>query len=205
MLHKMKSRKAPEVQAGSVADIAFLLLIFFLVATTMETDQGILQKLPPDNQEDIGFIKERNVLQLHLNQGDSLWCENRVIPVDSLFRVAVDFIDNGAAGPGMPMYCSYCKGKRATDASDSPQIAAIQITHDRNTSYGFYISVQNELSRAYTFLRDREGLRLYGKSYAEMEETAFNPYTPGEVVKQYNERLVVLREMYPMRIAEPSE
>lgn len=205
MPHKMKSRKAPELQAGSVADIAFLLLIFFLVTTTLEPDQGLLKQLPPENQEEEVFLRERNVLRLYLNQADSLWVEDRVLPVDSLFRVAADFIDNGAAAPGTPMYCSYCKGQKSGDSSDSPHIAAIQITHDRNTSYGFYIAVQNELSRAYTFLRDREGLRLYGKSYAEMEETVFNPYTPREVANQFNERLAVLRELYPIRIVEPSK
>lgn len=186
-----------------MADIAFLLLIFFLVTTVIETDQGLLQKLPPEVDTPEVVLRERNVLRIHLNQLDSLWCEDRVIPVDSLFRIAVDFIDNGGIGPEGPDHCAYCQGRRSPRSSDTPLKAVVQLTHDRKTSYGFYIAVQDQLSRAYAFLRDREGLRLYGKTYTEMESVLENPFGAPDEAALYLKRLAELREYYPVRILEP--
>ena len=200
----MKARRSPQLHAGSMADIAFLLLIFFLMTTVIETDQGILQKLPPEADAPEVVLRERNVLRIHLNKQDSLWCENRVIPVDSLFRIARDFIDNGGSGPAAPDHCSYCQGRRSPESSDSPMKAVVQLTHDRQTSYGFYIAVQDQLSRAYANLRDREGLRRYGKSYSEMEAVVANPLRSRQEAQSYAARLAELREYYPIRILEPA-
>src|SRR5690554_4029108 len=105
----MAKRSAPEVNAGSMADIAFLLLIFFLVTTTIETDSGISRKLPPkdDNQEDI-TLKEKNILIVLINKDDQLLVGDDPMEIADLKQRAINFLDNGG-GVGEEA-CDYCQG-----------------------------------------------------------------------------------------------
>src|SRR5690606_40142151 len=107
----MAKRSAPEVNAGSMADIAFLLLIFFLVTTTIETDSGLNRKLPPidENQEDV-IIKQKNIFTVLINGKNQLLVEDELMELKDLRKAAVEFLDNGG-GTGDDA-CSYCKGKR---------------------------------------------------------------------------------------------
>ena len=94
----MARRSSPEVNAGSMADIAFLLLIFFLVTTTIETDSGINKRLPPiddsEQQEDVK-LKQKNILTVEVNAKDELLIEDKKKPLDSLKTIAIAFLDNG--------------------------------------------------------------------------------------------------------------
>lgn len=141
----MAKRSAPEVNAGSMADIAFLLLIFFLVTTTIEKDKGILRSLPPiepPNDDEV-VIKEKNLFIVLLNRNDQLLVEDQPMEVKDLRQAAIEFLDNGGGTNAEGKSCDYCKGKRDPESSDHPDKAIISMQHDRETSYGKYIAVQN--------------------------------------------------------------
>jgi biopolymer transport protein ExbD len=152
----MAKRAAPEVNAGSMADIAFLLLIFFLVTTTIEKDSGITRKLPPmeESEEDV-IIKQKNIFTVLLNKNDQLLVEDENMEIKNLRAAAVEFLDNNGDGS-----CNYCQGKKDPSSSDNPDKAIISLKNDRETSYAAYISVQNELVAAYNELRNRRALQV---------------------------------------------
>ena len=166
----MANRAAPEVNAGSMADIAFLLLIFFLVTTTIEKDSGINRKLPPieESDEDV-IIKQKNIFTVLLNGKDQLLVEDNLMEVKDLRAAAVEFLDNGGDGT-----CSYCTGKGNPKSSDNPDKAIISLKNERETSYAAYISVQNELVGAYNVVRNKRAETLNhefrGMSFTEMQK-----------------------------------
>jgi biopolymer transport protein ExbD len=110
----MARRSTPEVNAGSMADIAFLLLIFFLVTTTIEKDKGIARQLPPDEPptETPPIIKQKNLFIVNVNREDLLLVEEQLMEVKNLRQAAIDFLDNGGASSGTAEYCNFCKGKK---------------------------------------------------------------------------------------------
>ena len=153
-------RKSPDVNAGSMADIAFLLLIFFLVTTTIETDSGINRKLPPmEDQIDPPIIREKNIFTVVVNKYSQILVEEKLTDIKDIRRLAMDFLDNGG-GRGDEA-CDYCKGDRNPRSSDNPDKAVISLKNDRETPYKSYIAVQNELVAAYNELRDREFKNRY--------------------------------------------
>ena len=159
----MAKRPLPEVNAGSMADIAFLLLIFFLVTTTIESDYGITRKLPPIQDENVEppVIKERNIFKVLINSSDELLVEDEIMELKDLREAAVAFLDNGGVKDKSSQdYCGYCKGERDSESSDNPDKAIISLKNDRKTSYNMYLSVQNELVAAYNELRNRRALEL---------------------------------------------
>lgn len=196
----MARRSAPTVNAGSMADIAFLLLIFFLVSTTIETDYGISRKLPPPNQEPTdAVVRDRNLFQVELNQFDELLVEGEIMKVDGLKKAAIAFLDNGG-GTGK-LLCEYCKGNHDATSSDNPNAAIISLNNSRETSYEAYIAVQNELIGAYTTLRNREARRLYGVSFVEMEEL-LKETKGGKEREVLKKRIINIREMFPQKLSE---
>ena len=205
----MAKRSAPEVNAGSIADIAFLLLIFFLVTTTIETDSGINRKLPPmEDQVDPPIIREKNILPVVINKNNQLLVEEELVDIKDLRQVAIDFLDNGG-GQGEEA-CDYCQGKRSPASSDNPDKAIISLKNDRETSYKIYIAVQNELVAAYNDLRDREFKRLnpnLGLSYVEAEKRADDPRTSIEEVERLQPKLDAVKALFPQKLseAEPSK
>ncbi len=152
----MAKRAAPEVNAGSMADIAFLLLIFFLVTTTIEKDSGINRKLPPieESEEDV-IIKQKNIFTVLLNKNDQLLVEDELMEIKDLKAAAVEFLDNNGDGS-----CDYCQGAKDPKSSDNPDKAIISLKNDGETSYSAYITVQNELVAAYNELRNRRALQI---------------------------------------------
>lgn len=157
------ARPVQEVNAGSMADIAFLLLIFFLVTTTIDTDKGIAIKLPPmpeenQPQNDIR-IKERNVLKVLVNANDMLLVDGEPTDIKELKRLTKDFIDNPSQNP---------------DLAESPQKAIVSLKNDRGTSYNLYIQVHNELKAAYNELRDARSRLLYGRALEQLPESRQN-------------------------------
>ena len=171
----MARRENSEINAGSMADIAFLLLIFFLVTTTMDVDSGISRKLsekPPENFTP-PVIKQKNIFEVNINRNNEMLVEDEEMNLEDLKQATIDFLDNGggmgkatefqAAGP-----CDYCNGEKSDDSSDHPNKAIISVQSDRGTSYGMYISVQNELLAAYTELRNRYAKKYITGQYAGM-------------------------------------
>ena len=172
----MARRSLPEINAGSMADIAFLLLIFFLVTTTMDVDTGLVRKLPamPEDEEEIiddSQIKARNIYVVLVNAKDQLLVEEELMDISQLREGARKFLDNWGKDP---------------DLSDNPEKAIISLQNDRGTSYEMYIKVQNELSAAYRELRDREAQKKFGVNYSELK----------------GERKKEIRKMYPEKISE---
>lgn len=200
----MARRENAEINAGSMADIAFLLLIFFLVTTTMDVDSGIARKLPEktEQQPDV-IVKEKNVLDIVVNRSNQLLIENEIVDVNDVKRLAMKFIDNGAGlgtpiddQPGEP--CDYCEGDRDPNSSDHPTKAIISLQSDRGTTYGMYVSIQNEIEAAYNELRNRLALKLYGRSYDALLDDYKDTPTESLKVKIDN-----LKDKYPQIITEP--
>lgn len=196
----MARRSAPEVNAGSMADIAFLLLIFFLVTTTIETDSGISRKLPPieESEEDV-VIKQKNIFTVLLNGKDQILVEDELMELEEVRAAAIEFLDNGG-GKGEDG-CDYCKGKRDPRSSDNPDKAIISLKNERETSYAAYISVQNELVAAYTHLRNVRAEELYGESYSEMLKNYKDVNWPGNK-KKLKKKINNLRKDYPQKLSE---
>ncbi|EDP97322.1 biopolymer transporter ExbD [Kordia algicida OT-1] len=202
----MGRRNIPEVNAGSMADIAFLLLIFFLVTTTFEVDNGINRKLPPMPPPGVTppIIKQKNLFTVLVNKNNDLLVEEEVMDLKDLRQAAIEFLDNGGGTNEKGEPCNYCKGKRSPDSSDHPNKAIVSVRNDRETDYKTFISVQNELVGAYNTLRNREAIRLYGKnsSYTTMDSIYSHPQT-GEVLKEeLKKKMDVIKDMYPMKISE---
>lgn len=198
----MAKRSAPEVNAGSMADIAFLLLIFFLVTTTIEKDKGILRSLPPIDESEIEppIIKEKNLFTVLMDRNDRLFVEEQVMDIKDLRKAAIEFLDNGGGENPSGERCDYCKGKRDENSSDHPEKAIITLKHDRETSYGKYIEVQNELLGAYNFLRDREAQSLFKRSFVSMlQEKEGNQFNKDE---KLNEDIKRIKDLYPLKLSE---
>jgi biopolymer transport protein ExbD len=194
-----KHRDAPpEVNAGSMADIAFLLLIFFLVTTTIQTDQGINRKLPPiEDVVDPPEIKEKNIFTVLINKNDQLLVDDVPMDLEDLRQAAIDFLDNGGDGS-----CSYCKGERDVASSDNPDKAVISLQNDAETSYEAYISVQNELVAAYYFLRDRECMSRYGKTFRELESMFDDPKTKEAQRERIEPIIKDIQALFPQKLSE---
>lgn len=194
----------PEVNAGSMADIAFLLLIFFLVTTTIETDAGLDRMLPPIEPptEEPPVIKEKNIFTVNINRSGQLLVEGELSNIKDLRAKATAFLDNGGAAGGTADYCNYCKGKREASSSDNPTKAIISLKNDRETKYGTYITVQNEIVGAYNDLRNREAQRLYKQDFTVMEAEYLNPETPASVRDVLKEKVQKIQELFPQKFSE---
>jgi hypothetical protein len=197
----MARRAAPEVNAGSMADIAFLLLIFFLVTTTIETDTGISRKLPPPQEEEIDppVLKQKNIFVVELNKNNDLLVEEVPMELKDLREAAIKFLDNGG-GRGEEA-CSYCQGARDPSSSDNPTKAVISLNNNRETNYQTYIAVQNELVAAYTTLRNREAQRLFGKTFVQMEADFKDVNYPGSKTK-LKEDIKKVQFLFPEKLSE---
>jgi len=198
----MARRSTPEVNAGSMADIAFLLLIFFLVTTTIEKDKGIARQLPPiEDVEDPPIIKQKNLFIVNVNRNDQLLVEEQLMDIKDLRQAAIDFIDNGGAPSGSPEHCNYCQGARLPSSSDNPNKAVISVQNDRLTSYKMYIAVQNELVAAYNFLRDRESMRKFGWNFTEVKRAIDEGNFVGNKDKA-QEQLEEIQLLIPLKLSE---
>lgn len=213
----MARRENPEINAGSMADIAFLLLIFFLVTTTMNVDSGISKKLSEKPPKDYvpPMIKEKNIFVVVINRNNELLVENQRMDIKDLKDEALKFIDNGggignAGEDGSPgKACDYCQGERSDSSSDHPNKAIISVQSDRGTEYGTYIQVQNELLKAYTELRNRLAKQKYQMTFDELEK-AYDEAKKNAGMKDRVEDLRVkveyIKTAYPQIIsdAEPT-
>jgi len=198
----MAKRLPPEVQAGSMADIAFLLLIFFLVTTTVDKDKGILRQLPSTSSEPPeGNIKQKNILRFLVNQDNELLANDDRITIADVREKTIAFLDNGGLDKTNEHYCDYCQGERLQNASDNPNKAVVAIEVDRLSNYKTYIALQNEVLAAYNFLRNREANRLFSTDYLTIKKQLDEAATP-EIEQKLKEQLTTIRNLYPQQISE---
>ena len=186
-----KNKKAPEINASSQADIAFTVLIFFLVVSTMDIDTGIVRMLPPwvdpkVKQEDVK-VKERNLLLVFVSGSGNIMAGGKVISLNALKDKAKEFILNPLEDKDLPE-------KKPTDIEmpDGSKWTypvsegVISLQNTRDTSYQVYIKVQNELTRAFNEVRDEVAMTKFGKKFADLDEA---------------ERKVITKAI-PMKISE---
>lgn len=181
------ARKTPAINSSSMADIAFLLLIFFLVSTTMDVDTGIYKKLPPIPEEDVPQddikVKQRNVLAILVNRNNDLLVNGEVLDISQLREKTKEFILNPLNKEDLP------EKKPTTipffgDVMVSKGLVSLQ--NDRGTSYEMYISVQDELAAASRELKDQKAMQKWNKKFADLDE----------------EQQKAVRKFVPMQISE---
>ena len=183
-------REVPEINSSSTADIAFLLLIFFLITTSMDTDMGLVRQLPPmpdENQpknEDIE-IKERNILQVMINRNNEIMCNGQIIAINELRERAKTFIANPNNDSDKPerivvenidFFGDYVVTKNHV----------ISVANDGDTSYSAYFEVQNELVAAYNELRNQLSQLKWRKDYDALND----------------DQQKAVRKIYPQKISE---
>lgn len=164
------ARKTPDVNAGSMADIAFLLLIFFLVTTSMNVDSGIQRILPPmaDQPEQKGVdVKERNIMQVLVSKSDQLLVQGQLLDLSQLKDKALEFVLNAANREDLPEK----KNEEIELIGTFPvSQGVISLQNDRATSYNMYIKVQDELTRAFNDAREIVSVQFFGKKFSELDE-----------------------------------
>ena len=190
----MKRKPISEINAGSMADIAFLLLIFFLVTTTLDVDQGIFSRIAQENPNPLDTHK-RNVFDISINRNNEILVGDTEITVDELSQLAQDFIDNGAGKDAAGNSCDWCKGKKLSTLSDHPTKAIITIEADREASYETYVSVLDKVHLAYNTLRNRLSMQLYNKSFTALE-TAYKKTHSNSTF----EKIELIKSKYPLLI-----
>jgi biopolymer transport protein ExbD len=186
-----KNKKAPEINASSQADIAFTVLIFFLVVSTMDIDTGLVRMLPPwvdpkVKQEDVK-VKERNLLLVFVAGSGNIMAGGKVISLNALKDKAKEFILNPLDDKDLPE-----KKPTVLDMPDGSKWTypvsegVISLQNTRDTSYEVYIQVQNELTRAFNEVRDEVAMAKFGSKFADLSE---------------EERKVITKAI-PMKISE---
>ncbi len=180
------ARQVQEINAGSMADIAFLLLIFFLMTTTMDIDSGITRKLPaptPPNAEPPPPIKERNVYIVLVNTYDQLFVESEVMDISQLRDGVKKFITNPTDDQNLSE-----KKEKEIEGLGTVMVSkgVVSLQNDRNTSYEKYIQVQNELVKAFNELRDEYARQQFGMPFEDLDP----------------ERQEAIKDLYPQSISE---
>ncbi|WP_442265334.1 ExbD/TolR family protein [Tenacibaculum sp. ZS6-P6] len=194
----MKRGTIPEINAGSMADIAFLLLIFFLVTTTMDVDKGIFRKMAEKNDNPPPIdIHKRNLFEININLNNEVLIGDTIVDINEITDLAIKFIDNGGGKDINGQVCDWCDGEKRADLSDHPSKALITITADRNTTYETYIKVLNNVNRSYNQLRNKLALKLYNTSFTTMEEE-FRRTKDEEIFG----KIKFIRSKYPLLIGD---
>lgn len=162
-----RTKETPEINGGSMADIAFLLLIFFLVATTMDVDTGMRRLLSPISDAPPPEIKERNVWVVLINSNDQLMVEGEVMPLRILKEKTKEFLKN-------PYNKAHLSEKRVDNIDPFGEIeitkGLISLQNDRSTSYEMFIKVMNELVAAGNEIKDEFSMQKFGKKYNDLPD-----------------------------------
>ena len=186
-----QKKKVPDLNAGSMADISFLLLVFFLVTTTMDTDTGITRRLPPpiENPEMDVKVKERNIMNVMINKYDKLLVNGKPGDITTLTEMTKEFITpkpSDETAPEVEVKEIELIGNVMLNKG------VVSLKNDRGTSYLMYISVQNELARAFNEMRDEMSLKHFNQHYADLTD---------------KDKIDAINKAVPVRIseAEPEE
>lgn len=183
-----KKRKTPAINGTSSADIAFMLLLFFLLTSSMDTDRGLARRLPPpvpkDQKNEDVKIKKRNIMVVLINSNNQILCNNEYIDISQLKEKVKDFIDN-------PYNDEHKPEKLQVDVPFYGNMMVtknhvISLQNDRGTEYQSYIDVQNELAAAYTELRNEVSQKKFSKLFADLDE----------------EQQKAVQQIYPQKISE---
>ena len=164
-----QKKKVPDLNAGSMADISFLLLIFFLVTTTMDVDSGITRRLPPpveDPEMDVK-VKERNIMNVMINKYDKMLVNGKPGDITTLKEMTKQFITpnpNDEKAPETEVKEIELLGNVLMSKG------VVSLKNDRGTSYLMYISVQNELARAFNEMKDEMSMKYFGQHYADLTD-----------------------------------
>ncbi|QQX76266.1 MULTISPECIES: ExbD/TolR family protein [Aequorivita] len=183
----MRNSTSPSVNAGSMADIAFLLLIFFLVTSMIPNDKGIASNLPlacPPGAECNVPIKKNNLFTINVNEKGEIMANGELTIVEGLKEKLKTFIDNNG-----DTSCDHCKGEKLAEASDNPKKASISLSIHRDVPYQSFISIQDEIAKAYFELRESYVTEILKK----------------DIDKISDEELKKVQEAYPFRIIELSQ
>ena len=163
------SKFIPEVNTGSMADIAFLLLIFFLVTATISSDEGLNRMLPrecPPGMNCTNPVNERNILRIMINNNNQVMIEDDIIAIENLKDITKIFLDNNGDGS-----CNYCNGIKNLKSSDNPNEAIVSLQNGKMTTYKKFIAVQNELTKAYYELRHDYSVNVLNKPLDKLSKT----------------------------------
>ncbi len=167
-----KKRKVPAMNATSSADIAFMLLIFFLITTSMDTDMGLARRLPPpvpkDQKDQSDDINKRNLLVVLVNSNNEILCNGELIDIKQLKEKAKEFIDNPANDPHMPEKKEIDVPLFGKQMVTTQHVISLQ--NNRDTQYQAYIDVQNALVAAYNELRNEISMEKFGQKFSELTE-----------------------------------
>ena len=185
------SRKMPGLNTGSMSDISFLLLTFFLLTSSINTDKGIQRRLPPPVSKDakIPDVNRRNVLRILVNMHDQLLVNEEVLhDVNQLKEIRKNFITNTTAKTHLLEKTSKYIEELGENVMVSKGVVSLQ--NDRSTSYSIYVAVQDQLTMAFNELRNEYSQQRFGKSFDNLSE----------------EQKKGVQKIYPMSIseAEPS-
>ena len=163
MFIRRKHRDIPELNTTSTADISFMLLVFFLVTSSMDSDKGLGRKLAPldEQQVEMRDVHRSDVLQIRIDERDSLYCDDKAVTLYELQQQVESFV-----------------ASRQTDR----HIVAVQT--DRTTSYDAYFEMQNAVVAAYHSLRDRMARREYGHGLEQC-----TPQEREAVMQRYPQRI----------------
>lgn len=179
MLIKKRKREEAEINGSSMADIAFLLLIFFLVTTTINVDTGIGLVLPPPlEDEEPPPIRERNLMNILVNSEGRILMDEEPYQISEVKARLIEFIKNPNNDP---------------ELAETPDLAIVSIKTQRETPYRIYVNMLDEVMGAYKDLRDEASRANYGVPYGALDEES----------PQQNQ----IKDMYPKKIsiAEPGD
>lgn len=184
------ARKTPEVNSSSTADMAFLLLCFFMMTTTMDQDKGLQRRLPPmpdpKHQQKNQDINRRNIVIVKINSQDRILVGNRPMMVAEIREEIKRFIQNPVNDPNMPDKNTVVKTYNGKDYEFQVSKGVVSLQNDRGTSYDTYLQVQNELVGAFNELREEESMRAFGKKFSDLDE----------------EQQDIIKEVVPQMISE---
>jgi biopolymer transport protein ExbD len=184
-----KKKKVPGINGSSSADIAFMLLLFFLLTTSMDTDQGLPRRLPrpPENKEamDEQKVNKRNTLMVMVSADNRIMCAQEEVTLPQLREKAKEFIENPNNSELLPEKKPVDLPIFGTQMITSDHIISLQC--DRGTEYQTYLNVQNELAAAYNDLRDIVAKREFGRPFRTLED---------------EEQREAVMKYYPQKISE---
>ena len=167
------AKKIPQINASSMADISFLLLIFFLVTTSMDVNQGLARRLPapvpPDQKVENTDINKRNLMVVKINSANQLMVQGQMLDIKQLRAKAKEFIKNENDDATLPKLVEEDFGEPIGVVKYTKD-HVISVQNDVDTQYQAYLDVQNELVAAYNELRDECARQYFHKAYAELDE-----------------------------------
>ncbi len=190
-MFRRERRTVPELNTTSTADISFMLLILFLVTTSMDIDKGLVRLLPPlsppqELQEEVD-VAARNVMKIHIKSNNQITIDGQNVPTSHLRQRIALFVDNPYNRPDLPE--KHTKDIPLLGKCSVADKHVIQLIAEREASYDTYFQVQNEIVAAYNQLRDKLAVARFGRPYTQCsnkEKEALTKHYPQRISEMYN-------------------